>query len=334
MQAEVTPEVSAPESVSAAPETTTPQNAAPTPDGQEGVEVGNAVPPSPFKPNYKVKVMDEEKEIDPLFHPLMTDAEKEKKIREIFERSYGHEYLKPKYEKIKEEFGSLQSQFQEQSKFIQWANGLSNMLRNGDFGSYIENARIPKELVFKWVHNEVKKLQMDPTQRAELERQEQLQREYTSQSSVIEQQKQMLENMQRQYEQVQLQTRQNEMNQVLSRPEVKSVVDAFDKRMGTPGAFMQAVIQTGRQAWNNGQGQDLSAEQAVQHVKDYALRLMGGLTQEMETPQAAMVDATTGATVAQPTKQATLPHIAGRGTSPVRKAPKSLDDLRKLANEL
>lgn len=293
-----------------------------------GVEVGNS-----FTPNYKVKVMDQEREIDPMFHGLIKDAQSEKKIREIFERAYGHEFLKPKYETMKGELDTYKPAIQEYQNLQQTIGGLSQMIAREDLGSFLEATQIPKQLVFKWVHQELQKMQMDPEQRQQMEQQNNLQREYYTQQSVLQQQQQMMQQMQTQYENFQVQARSGELNNHLSRPEVRSIAEQFDQRVGQPGAFRNEVIRRGQLAWNT-QQKDLSAEEAVTQVLTFAQALMGQPTQEMPDSENHMVDARTGATVPQPKRGATIPNITGRGSSPVRKAPRSIEELKKLASEL
>lgn len=47
-----------------------------------------------FSPNFKLKVMEQEREIPELLRPLIKDAESEKAVRELVEKAYGLEYVK------------------------------------------------------------------------------------------------------------------------------------------------------------------------------------------------------------------------------------------------
>lgn len=294
---------------------------------------GSGVETAPgYTPNYKVKVMDQEREIDPMFRGLIKDQESEKKIREIFERAYGHEFLKPKYEGIKTQFEQAQQQVQAYNQLQQTVGGLSQMIQRGDLGSFLDAAQIPKQLVFQWVHQELQKINMDPEQRQAIEQQNALQKEYYTQQQMLHQQQQMMQKMQSQYETMQVQARTGELQNFLSRPEIRSFAEQFDQRFGKPGSFQNAVIKRGKEAWNT-EEKDLSVEEAATQVMQFAQALMGQPTQEAED-QPSMVDLRTGATVPQPKRGPTIPNIAGRGTSPVRKSPRSIQDLRKLADEL
>jgi hypothetical protein len=63
---------------------------------------GDSIPPV-YTPNTKFKVMDKEHEFDAWLAPHIKDAETEKKAKELYEKAYGLDYVKPKYEASQKE---------------------------------------------------------------------------------------------------------------------------------------------------------------------------------------------------------------------------------------
>jgi hypothetical protein len=136
---------------------------------------------------------------------------------------------------------------------------------------------------------------------------------------------------QQQYEAQMVQRRENDLGQTLNRPDVSAVAQAFDSRVGRQGAFRDEVVKRGVLHWNMYQ-KDISPEEAVNEV----LTLVGGMANSASDPQAAQQGLPSAAPggFAQQKATPTIPNVGAKNSSPARRAPKSLDEIRKLADQL
>ena len=130
--------------------------------------------------------------------------------------------------------------------------------------------------------------------------------------------------LQQQSEQARVSQKRFELQSAISRPEVTTTAQQFDARNGA-GAFEREVINQGVLAFHT-QGIELTTEQAVSKV----LGLIGAYSTPADpavvtTPTTQMPDP---ANVQKPV----IPNVQSQGASPVRQAPNSLDDLRKISD--
>lgn len=273
-----------------------------------------------FTPNFKFKVMDEEKEIEEIYRGLIKDADTEKKVRELHERAYGHAHLKPKYEQIKSTYEEVNNKFTTQTKAL---NQLSSFINNKDFGSFIQMAGIPKDLVFDYVISEYQKTQATPEQRAQME-----QAEVDRRSRVLlEQQVQELQNRVHSSE---TQSMEQVLSTTLARADVQPVASYVDAIYGS-GAFRREVIRQGRLA--EVEGRELSVPQVVSEAVAFWSKSMSQAGQA-GIPQQGMPAATIPQAIQPQTQQApppTLPNVGSRSTSPIKRGPKNLEELKKMS---
>lgn len=302
---------SAPAATSAAPATPSPQTASP------GEAVAAPVAP-PFVPDYKLKVMDEEREIPEQFRGLIKDEKTAKEVREIFEKSFGHEAIKPKYETLKAAHQEVQTQYTQTMNQIQ---DLKADYARGDMDSFFQKLNIPKEKILQYALDTVNYQELPPEQKALID----AKRNAELQNMQLTREKQSVEqNLQQQM----TQARSFALDSELARPDVKSMIEDFDKRAGEKGAFRKEVINRGLLTWHQSRGSvDLSPGQAVEQVmKLYGLA---------NAPASANASATTPASVVTPSQTPTIPNVSGaKATSPVKQKPKSIADLKKMAAEM
>lgn len=123
--------------------------------------------------------------------------------------------------------------------------------------------------------------------------------------------------------------KQNELNFVMSRPDVSEVAKNYDARVGQPGAFMKEVI--GRGAYHEAVSKTvITAEQAVNEV----LQLLGsGAGNASASGINPSPQAQQGGVVTQVQKP-TISAFAGQGgRSPAKKVFTRIDDIRKHAQQ-
>lgn len=294
------------------------------PDAPEKAETPNPAPPA-YTPNLKFKVVDKEHEIDPLFAQVIKDADTEKKVRELHEKAYGIEWVKQDRERAKEERNQYKQAYEEHEKNIGYLSGL---LTKKDFDTFAEQVKISED---DWLRHALKIVER--RQNPQLQQQYQQQRQYEAQ---LQQQQAQAQHWEQNYSQVAVQAKEFELTNVLSRPEVTSAAQAFDQRFGE-GAFKAEVVKRGQYHWYTSK-RDVPAEQAVNEV----LALIGAAQPQQQQQAVAPVQGQTQQpqvmspqAVAQAQAQKpVIPNIQGRGTSPAKKVPQSLDDLRKMAKEM
>jgi hypothetical protein len=131
------------------------------------------------------------------------------------------------------------------------------------------------------------------------------------------------------FQQTQTQQRTAELNGYLQRPDVAAAAQAFDQRAGREGAFREEVIKRGQYYARLPEPVDIPVEQAVSEI----LRYVGPMNAPQPQAEAQMEAPAPQAAVA-PAPKPVIPNIKGRGTSPVKKAVKSIDDLRARGREL
>jgi hypothetical protein len=278
-------------------------------------------PKPDFQPNWKYKAFGKEKEIDEMWRPLIKDADSEKKVKDVFTRADAFEDMKSRYEGTSNEFQGLLSEYQALDKDVKKVMTFRN---NRDFDNFFQSLRISDQEVFDWVKKKIDLHEQSPdaVKAAQMQAQERQRIYEMSQEN---------ESLQQRYQTQAVQARNMQLDMVLSRQDVSSAASRFDEKSGRIGAFRDLVIDEARNYYfatggDNG-GKDLSAEEATQMVMQKFGKLLEGPQAPAEAPPIA---APTPQVQAKPV----IPAINGRGTSPVKKAPKSLDDLKNLYKEI
>lgn len=288
--------------------TVTPQGAAPV------------VPAAPaYQPNYKYKFAGQEREIDEDLRASIKDEATEKKLKDLYQKALGFDDAKPKWdEKVKTQYEPTMQKFQELDKDVKRIMGYRN---NGDFDSFFTELKMPYEAIKNWVISQ-EELAANPQQKALYDQafQERRARE-NMEMQYQEQQGQMQE--------VQMRERQFELNLVMAKPEVAGVAQKLEAMMGE-GAFDQLVVDEGTRAWTL-YNRDISAQDAVNLVMQRFGKVASG-SQQVIPPQAAP-QTPQQPTAGMPGKPPVIPNIQGKGTSPVKRVPKSLDEIKGIIKE-
>lgn len=275
--------------------------------------------PSPYTPNLKFKVMDQEKEFAPWVKNYIKDAESEKNFRDLFERAEGLNHVKQDRQTLRSENTELKSELGSVKTAL---TTVGDFLKNDDLDSFFEAFNLSEEQILKYAVKRLQLKDMPPAQQAEYQRQRQQQQEYYAL-------KRQNEELSRGYTETTVQQRSSELDQTLASPQVSAVVQAFDSRMGRQGAFREEVIRRGQyHAYTT--NVDVPVEQVVKEV--LSLVHHGDPGQQLGTPLVNGGSAVQQAAGQAPVqKKPVIPNIQGRGTSPVKKIPRSIDDLKKLA---
>lgn len=282
---------------------------------------GAEVIPPAYTPNYKFKAFNKEMELEEFWRPLIKDSDSEKKVKDLFTRAEAFNDLKERFEGTQSEFNKV---YNEYSALDQDVRKVTSYLNKGDLDNFFGAIGLDEAKIFKWVAEKLDQENLPPEQKRALQMQQQeRQRLYD-----LEMEKSTLAE---QYQEQAVQARTMQLQLVLSRPEVSQAASAWDARMGTIGAFRDLIVDEAQKAWFV-EGKDLSAEEAVQVVLAKYGKLIeaGGVVPQAPVPQATQAQAQSPQAAQKPV----IPTVQGRGTSPVKKSPKSIDDLRQMAKEL
>lgn len=273
--------------------------------------------PAPFTPNFKIKFLDQESEVDEFLRGAITDPEKEKRVRELYEKAYGLDHVKSKNQELEQKFGQTSDRL---SKFEQIGTALQAAAKSGDYEVINKILGVDDQVLWNFVKNKLDYMEMDPEVR-------QLHDERRAKEVEAQQARSELDGMRSAMAQQLWSMRQFELQQVISKPEISAAISEIDNRLGKAGSFMERVIQEGQTEWVL-KKRDLPAEEAVQRV----LKLAGYAGQP--SSQTTGAPAQQGqAPVVQRRDVKGLPNIQGSGNSPVARKVTSLEQLKALARK-
>lgn len=265
-------------------------------------------------------VKGKEQEIPEAFRQIIKDQESEKQVKEMFEKAYGLEHVKADRSKVSEDFRSYKSQAE---PIMQIAKQLDHFYSKGDLTSYFKTLGIRKEEVFNWAVQQAEIENLPENQKAVYHQQQ----ESEARAYQLEQQ---LQQREMEYQQFKVQHRENELNTVLSTPEISQAVQAFNQRNGE-GAFWNEVVARGQWYWH-AQGRDVPATEIVNELMTkYGLnqpapvahQAMQAQTQQMNQP----------GTQSSPKQVPVIPNTGPGSASPAQRAVKSTADLQKIYAE-
>ena len=262
-----------------------------------------------YTPNTKFKVMGQEKAFDDFLTPVIKDAETEKKIRELYEKSHGLESVKGDREQLRAKLSEIEPTYKELTNHLGRAQ---KAIEIGDYDTLGESLGINEQTVLKWAHHLMMRNEM-PEDQKRLHSQN---RESQRRLEQLEAEREQWTQQQSSYA---VERKEMELAGTMSRPDVAQAVQQYDSGMGYAGAFRDAVINYGKAM--SVSGQDISAEAAV----DGVLKQMRAIN-----PSFGVIGQV-NRNIVTPSNKATIPNIQGTGTSPIKQKVKSLDDLRKLA---
>lgn len=318
---------SAPESAPSAPESSgSPESSSVESSGSpegDSSSVGPAGPVGPaYTPNYKFKYAvagkntAEEREFDEDLRPLIKNAETEKKYRDLYEKAYGLDFVKPRYQEQRQELQTLRTEHEGLNKELQT---LGQHVQKKDIGTVAAMLGLSKEDVYNWVRSDLQYQELPQEERQRIEHQKQL--EQRAQMG-----DQRFSQLQQQYESTQVQFRTMQLDSAMSQPTIAPVQQAVDAKLGA-GAFKSEVILLGQQVYQ-ATGRDISVEEATQFVTKKYAPFIGS------APAAETVIAPGESDPRAPKKVPVIPHVSGRSTSPAKKVATSLDDIKKRQREL
>lgn len=290
-------------------------------------------PPVAYTPNKKFRVMDPENteshieyDIPDWAHGMMKDAESEKKVHDVFTKAQGLDIVKNKLQTVRQAKTEIEGKHRQLETGI---NELREVYQRGDLDSFFQKLAIPEQKILQFVLDKINYNELPPEQKHVLD----ARRQAEQKAFELEKHNQQL------HGQVQEQvTRAKgiQLETALARAETKTVIDDFDARAGKPGAFRDEVIARGELAWFRSNGRiDLTPEQAVKEVLEMYGLSAGQRQMNVGTQQSAPPQAQTLAPVpVAPPKTPVIPNVGSRSQSPMKSKPRSIADLKKLADSM
>lgn len=272
-----------------------------------------------YAPNFKFKVKDKELEFDDFVKPIVKTKDVEQKIKDLYEKAHGIEEVKAARETFKTQAEEWKGKFTQVEASLQT---LGSYVKKDDFGSFFKALNIPKEKIIRYAIEELKYQELPPEQKAAIDLQRQQQTEFEmaqTQNQTLQQQMANLIQQQATFE----------LNQELARPDVSQAITAYDTGAGQAGAFRAEVIRRG-QYYEAVHKISPPASQLVQEI----LSLVGVQAQAQQGTQASSNGSPSQVVQNQKEKPVISSFQGGGGKSPTRKVPSSIDDLRKMRQNL
>lgn len=308
----------------------------PAPEDPEPVpEDENADPIDPVRPEDEVpeegefafektvKVMDKEHEIPDFLAKSITNEEQYKEAKEMVERFHGLDAVKEKRDFFKAKSVEAQTALDQTNQNLDF---LDSLLEKGDMQTFQKAVKITDELVLKRAAEIIQYRELTPQQKAEYDNNVQSkQRLYA-----LEHQNNDLRQSQ---EAEQISKSETELNSVISNENYQPVAAQFDAVHGY-GAFRNEVIQRAANAQQRSNGKEIwTPQQAVEETVK-VLGFQSSQTQAPQTPEQQVPTNQSPETKVIVRNKPTIPKIGGGSKSPVKKVPKSIDDLRRMADEM
>lgn len=273
-----------------------------------------------YTPNFKFKVKDKELEFDDFLKPIIKTKDLETKARELYEKAHGLDEVKAARETFKTQAEEWKGKYSQVETSLQT---LGSYVKKDDFRSFFQALNIPKEKIIKYAIEELKYQELPPEQKAAIDQQRE-------REMALEQTGSQNQQLQQQMAQLVQQQATFELNQELAAPNVVQAMQAYDTRAGQAGAFKAEVIRRG-QYYEAVHKISPPASQLVQEV----LNLIGVTAQAQQGTQASSNEQSSQ-TVHNQQQKPVISSFSGGGTkSPTaRKVPASIDDLRKMRQNL
>jgi len=294
-----------------------------TPDAQAVSSVETTKEEAPaYEPNYSFKVQDRELEFDDWVKPLVKDKESEDFYRDVMNKVHGIEHIQAKRDELRQ---TLETEQATRGQLDQSLKTLSHYVETDNMDAFFQALQIPEDQIMRYVAKRLQYQDMSPEERSQYDNGiVQNQETYNLQQQNLQ--------LQQNYNQMVYEQRMNELDNVMSRPDIAQAAQAFDARSNKPGAFREEVINRGRYHAQVA-GKDLTAEQAV-------TELMGLIGANMPNPATNTVEAQNQAANTPqggrpaPTKKPVIPRVDASGGSPAKRVVKSMADLKAARESL
>jgi hypothetical protein len=281
-------------------------------------------PSGKFKYTGKVgdKWGDAEGEFDEVIKAAIKSKEDEEKWQKWYSKAHGFDFVQHKRESLQNELKQYQTEWK---PIIDLASKVTKAYQTGDMDAVFETLGIPYEKIQGHVYNKLRQSELPAEQQQIIQQNQAYQRQ-------LQQYQEQMNGFQQNNLQIQSQLIENELNQVMSKPDVNNFVKAFEAANG-PGSFEQEVRDRGNAIYHSQNGRIASPSEVVGDViKKFSFAIQN------QTPQANVPSQTQSAPAsntipAAPKEKPTIPMVSGGGGSPTHEQFKTAEDLKKYRAE-
>lgn len=291
-----------PEASTSTPPAATPDPATPPPADE----------PPAYTPNFKYKVLGEERELPENFRGYIKKEEEEKAFRDLFERADAMDHHKTKHTEMKDYLNKLYPEYQRYHESI---TEIGELYNKGDMDLMFEKLGVDAERVYNWALKKAQYAQLPDDQKRVYDEKRRAETEaYSSQRA--------LEAVRREREMFENSVIKNEYRSATSRPEVVDYIKWYDSLNGQ-GAFLEHVCYIGDQQTRR-TGTRPMAEEVVNQIMSRYKIPGNGLGEPSQAPTGTPV-------VTAPPK--TIPNVNSRSGSHIKPVVKSVEDIERLRKE-
>lgn len=273
-----------------------------------------------WEPNYSYSVVDEQREFDEWARPFIKDAETEEHMRQLYTKAGGLDRVKANLERTSTELSSAQQETARHREEAELARkGYDNMtnLAKEDFAAFAGLVGLDDKTILNYANQ-----RLDYREKPEWERQ-QIDRDVELRTKSYESNVQT-EMLRKENERLLRVQHDEKFSRALLQPEIKSFADKFDARLGK-GSFAQHVKEYGSNEFRVNKRYVepmISAQQVYAKWRPLFEDALNDVNKKETQTNATTI----------PKAPTNLGE--GRAGSVVRKKIKSIDDLRKISNEL
>lgn len=279
-----------------------------------------------YAPNLKYKVSTvgggkQEKDFPEWTHGLV-NKENEKEFRDILTKVDGFDMLKHNHGELRNRAEQIGGAYEQLATTY---NEHVSHLKNGDMDGFFDSIKLDPEKVMAWAVQRAKIKQLPPEQQELYNKQQETRRENLR--------------LQRENSGYQMRTSQTEtqamalsLDTALSAPQHSPIAQEFDQSQGKLGAFRDLVIRNAVL-----EEQMTKKKVSVDHAIASTLRMLGkapAAPSQGAKPKPGSPAPRQGAgqkVITQGKKPTVIPHVPSANASPVAKAPRSVEDLRKIS---
>ena len=282
-----------------------------------------------YTPTGRFKVFNEEREFDDFILAGIQNEEQEQIVRELYEKASGLEYVKQSRDELRQVVEHQSQELQAYNELKTDLKRAGHFLKNGDLSSFLSEYGLTEEKVINYLSHKHELQQNPAAYQVWSEKQQRIRADWEAKQRYEAQQAE-LQGYQQKHESYMVQQRDVELNQAMST--LGDFVDDYDSRLGQ-GAFKKAVLDFGVTQWY-ARKYDVPADEAVQAVA----RMAGYTGQQNRTasqhnqPRGTQTFSGNNNSASQ-RRVKTLPNFSGGSDSPVRRVPRSIDDIRRMAQE-
>jgi hypothetical protein len=272
-----------------------------------------------YTPNYKFKVMDDELEFDEKIRSVITSKEQEEHLRDLYTKAHGVPKLKETIDKKSKDYEDITGRYSTvEAEYNQLREGIDKLghLSKKDFGLFQKSMSINDDAILDRAAEilEYRRADTDEQRRLDQIQQDKL-RGYQSQNEAEYYRKQNDE-----FRQFKI---QYELDQAIVSPEISEFAKQFDSKMGGD-AFKRKVAAYGASVWNQSRQYIAPLEACRAIASEYKVFF------NEQNPASSNPNPTVSREAPKP-----IPNLGtGTSVSPTKRKFKSIDDIRKLSEQM